>query len=60
MAGMTSALMDSADYARHAGEERWLTLVPKPLPEFSPERARELSEAPAHEWTPPAGISGIF
>lgn len=28
---------------------------PRPMPEFSPERARLLAERPAHPWTPPDG-----
>ena len=27
----------------------------RPMPEFSPERARLLAERPAHPWTPPDG-----
>ena len=30
---------------------------PRPMPEFSPERARLLAERPAHPWTPPEGTA---
>ena len=30
---------------------------PRPMPEFSPERARLLAERPAHPWTPPDGLA---
>ena len=33
---------------------------PRPMPELSPERARLLAERPAHPWTPPDGVVGIF
>lgn len=32
---------------------------PRPMPEFSPDRARLLAERPAHPWTPPDGVVGI-
>lgn len=58
MAGSSVAL--SHDLGEGGAQERWLTLVPEPLPEPSLDQARRLAHASARPFSLPSGEQGIF
>ncbi len=57
MAGLTAL---KSELTSTEDEGMWLTLVPTPLPEPSPELVDRMLKMPARPWTPPAGIAGIY